>query len=100
MKVRVLYYTPDEALLPVMKRVFARYENIEAAVICDLQQAKAFCVAYEVQLVLFSGGLQEADQRQFKEWLKIHFPALKTAQHYGGGSALLYATLKSNFNQI
>ncbi|BAV06212.1 hypothetical protein SAMN05421788_106279 [Filimonas lacunae] len=56
-------------------------------------EAKALCTTRHFDVVLFGGGIEEADEQQLTRFFTQHHPKIICLRHYGGGSGLLYAEI-------
>ncbi len=58
---------------------------------CSVEEAMSIFTTKAFNLVLLGAGLSEDEEQQLRTRLSSLNPAIIFAQHYGGGSGLLYA---------
>ena len=92
--VNVLALSTNDEILEVMLRLLNDREHIVAEGTTDITAAKDWLAKGSYRAVLLGSGFSDEEERELREYTRLHSPRTKIIEHYGGGSGLLSAELE------
>ena len=97
-KINILYIGRHAEIMETVVRLLNNNENWNGTGTTEYSHAKELFIKLPVDIVLLGCGIDEEDELQLREFFKLHNPAAKIIQHYGGGSGLLYSEITIALN--
>jgi hypothetical protein len=88
-KTHILYIGMHPEILETVVRIANKNEAWHCIGTGDLQLAREWFLAGQIDLVMLGPGLAETEETELRSFLETEDPAVKVVQHYGGGSGLL-----------
>ena len=88
--IRILSFSTNRDILPVMDRLVNKQEGWEGRRAADLATAERLLDEEDFDLVLLGAGTGEAELQHLRARTQVQGKAVRFVVHYGGGSGLLY----------
>jgi len=95
MQTTILYIGRDTEITIVMNRLLNARTEWKGFCVCTDEEAISILKTQDVDLVLLGNGITPECENALRNDINALKPGIKVAQHYGGGSGLLYGEIMS-----
>jgi len=86
---KILVAGRHDEIMATLLRIINKKEQWSATGSVYDHEIISLCEKEHFDLVLFSSGIADEDERKLRSYFEINHPAMNIIQHYGGGSGLL-----------